>query len=87
MKWPEENKFHDARGEMRLEAVSNPELATPQWLSAVLKTAGVRAELVHVHASTIGTGQLGKNVRFMLEYRAPSADLPLTLVGKVPVIE
>ncbi len=58
---------------------------TIEWLAAVLDTAGATegAELVSMTAAPIGSGQMGENVRFVLEWSAP--DHPLgTVVGKFP---
>ena len=56
------------------------------WLTAVLHAAGVGADnAVVAHESrSIGTGQVGDNVRFRLAWRDADPELPPTVVGKFP---
>jgi hypothetical protein len=56
------------------------------WLSESLEAAGV-ALGAHVQtfiARAIGTGQVGENVRFLLDWSQPRDDLPKSVVGKFP---
>ena len=51
--------------------VSRPEQVTPQWLTDVLREAGalgIDSRVVAFDATPIGTGQVGANVRFALDY-------------------
>ena len=51
--------------------VSRPEQVTPAWLTDVLREAGALGAEAHVvafDATSIGTGQVGANVRFALRY-------------------
>lgn len=60
--------------------VSNPEQIDATWLTAVLRQAGVDGNINDFKATTIGTGQVGENVRFEL-----SGDgVPASVVGKFP---
>lgn len=56
------------------------------WLTAILHRAGIGAgrEIVAVDRRSIGTGQVGDNVRFRLAWDEPSDGLPATVVGKFP---
>ena len=47
--------------------VSNPEQITPQWLTQVLRQAGRDCEVSDFTMKSIGTGQVGENVRFSLQ--------------------
>ncbi|MDZ7684652.1 MAG: phosphotransferase [Gammaproteobacteria bacterium] len=50
------------------------------WLTAVLRQAGVDGTVSDFNATTIGTGQVGENVRFELI----GDEVPATVVGKFP---
>lgn len=60
---------------------------TPEWLTEVLVGSGAApagAAVVSFEATSVGTGKLGENVRFVLEWcDAPDA-LPSSVVGKFP---
>ena len=47
--------------------VSNPEQINPQWLTQVLRHAGHDCEVSDFTMKSIGTGQVGENVRFSLQ--------------------
>ncbi len=66
-----------------------PDIRPPQaidaaWLTAMLREAGVDAQVDGVRARPIGTGQIGDSVRFELSYAHAPADAPASLVGKFP---
>jgi len=66
-------------------AIPGPDEITPAWLGERLHAAGhASAEVAAFRAQRIGTGQLGRCVRFSLELAAGDADVPRTLVGKFP---
>lgn len=56
------------------------------WLTDALRAAGVAgdASVVGMSSSSIGTGQVGENVRFELEWDSDEASLPRSVVGKFP---
>ncbi len=56
---------------------------SPEWLTARLRDAGIEATVTGFTATQIGTGQIGKCIRYGLEY-APGARGPATLIGKFP---
>jgi hypothetical protein len=63
--------------------VADPDHVTPAWLTAVLRHAGAIAgdtEVTAFEATQIGTGQVGANVRYVLEY--DGAGGPASVVGK-----
>lgn len=61
--------------------ISDPADVTSEWLTDVLRFSGSQATVTSFTAKSIGTGQVGDNVRFAL---SGSGDLPETLVGKFP---
>src|SRR5687768_9993439 len=62
--------------------ISDPREVTPAWLTAVLRRSEPRApEVVAIERERIGTGQVGRCVRFHCRY-ADSTEA--TLVGKFP---
>jgi hypothetical protein len=65
--------------------VADPGLVTPQWLTSVLRHAGVidaAARVSSFEASSIGTGQVGANVRYALSYDRAGPTGPATVVCK-----
>jgi len=67
-----------------LRPVWRPEEAGAQWLTDVLRGAGVIGErrVVDVVAKPVGTGQMADSVRLALTYDAPAPHAPTTVVGK-----
>lgn len=61
--------------------ISNPDEITTEWLTEVLQVSGIDGEVSSFTAKSIGTGQVGENVRFSLR---GSDNLPKTIVGKFP---
>lgn len=57
---------------------------TPQWLESALAAAGFEAHVTEVRAQPIGTGQMSLNFRTEFEVAEPLAELPRSLVLKVP---
>ncbi len=70
---------------MRRDIVPAREITT-EWLTAVLADAGVGAgaSIVEMSSVSIGTGQVGENVRFSLRWSSADPSLPATVVGKFP---
>lgn len=52
---------------------------TPEWITEVLNFAGIRGQVDSMTSKSIGTGQVGENVRFVLQGQG---DLPHSVVGK-----
>ena len=70
---------------VRPSLITDPELVTPEWLTDVLHHAGAIGEDVRVRsfdASSIGTGQVGANVRYALAYEGAARHGPATIVCK-----
>lgn len=67
------------------EIISDPNQITPEWISDALRFAGIAdGTLVGFEAQTVGTGQMGRNVRFTLQWREPLRGAPATVVCKFP---
>lgn len=65
------------------ELIADPDAVTPAWLTEVLRHSGAISgddEVASFTAESIGTGQVGANVRFTLTYGSGSG--PATVVGK-----
>ena len=56
------------------------------WLTAALQEAGVAtdAAVTAVRSRPIGTGQVGENIRFALDWSTSDPALPQSVVGKFP---
>jgi hypothetical protein len=56
------------------------------WLTDALRAAGVAgdASVVAMSSCSIGTGQVGENVRFALQWDRDDTELPTSVVGKFP---
>ena len=59
----------------------DPSNIDAEWLTQMLQQAGTDAVVTGFSTASIGTGQVGENIRFSLE---GTGDLPETLVGKFP---
>jgi hypothetical protein len=66
--------------------VSDPAEVTVEWLAQALRSAQVDddAHLESFESETVGTGQMGRSVRFRLGWRGGGASAPRTIVGKFP---
>jgi len=63
-----------------IELRSNPEDISSEWLTEVVRAGGYEGQVEQFSAQSIGTGQVGENVRFTLEGEA----IPRSIVGKFP---
>lgn len=59
--------------------IGDPNQITASWLTEVLRSQNIDATVTDFDAISIGTGQVGENVRFTLR---GEGDLPATVVGK-----
>ena len=69
------------------ELIAEPALVTPEWLSEVLVASGAvppDASVVSFASTSVGTGKLGENIRFVLEWRDAPDSAPASVVGKFP---
>lgn len=56
----------------------------PDWFNTLFAEIGIDAEVRGFTAKSIGTGQIGENVRFVFDYARAGTNAPKTLVGKFP---
>ncbi len=67
--------------------VTDPRQVDAAWLTAVLHHAGVGSgtRVKATRSQGVGTGQMGRNVRFALDWEGgPQDELPASVVGKFP---
>ena len=68
-----------------MAGIPAPDALTPEFVAACLREAGYeRAEVRSLRGTRIGTGQIGRCVRYELELRGDPGDAPRTLVAKGP---
>lgn len=72
--------FDDVRGADAVDAA---------WLTEVFHRAGLAtdAEIASLTAKSIGTGQVGENVRYELTWSGDPGDAPSSVVGKFPSLD
>lgn len=63
---------------------TNPLELGPDWFNTLFAEIGIDAEVKGLTAKSIGTGQIGENVRFVFDYAQAGAGAPKSLVGKFP---
>ncbi|OYW85898.1 MAG: hypothetical protein B7Z22_07665, partial [Hyphomonas sp. 32-62-5] len=63
---------------------TNPLELGPDWFNTLFAEIGIDAEVKSLTSKSIGTGQIGENVRFVFEYAKAGPGAPKTLVGKFP---
>ena len=65
---------------------TDPEALTPEWLTAALHAAGIgtASRVVDAARTRIGTGQVATNVRCALVWDRARADVPASVVVKIP---
>ena len=75
----------EAAGSAGADSVLSLDQIDAVWLTERLRAAGhADAEVSGFRHEPVGTGQMGKCVRFTLEHSRPSPDPPATIVGKFP---
>ena len=66
-----------------IETVVTPDQVNAEFLSEVLHAAGHDSvEVRHFDKTEIGTGQMGKCIRYELDYGTSDPSCPRTLIGK-----
>jgi hypothetical protein len=68
-----------------IELQADPDQLTPAWLTEVLRSSGAVSEAAEIASFTptrIGTGKLGDNIRFDLEWTGDTEHTPASVVGK-----
>ncbi|MBM4382498.1 MAG: phosphotransferase [Deltaproteobacteria bacterium] len=69
-------------------AIPTPESITPAFFTELLRRAGhAGATVARFDATPVGTGQIGRCVRFAFELAGDAAGAPRTLVGKFPSLD
>jgi hypothetical protein len=68
------------------DQLRNADAVDAAWLTSVLRESGIAGDeyVVAVTARSIGTGQVGENVRFALRWSSNDPTLPSSVVGKFP---
>ena len=75
----------EAAGSAGADSVLSLDQIDAVWLTERLRAAGhADAEVSGFRHEPVGTGQMGKCVRFTLEYSRPGPNVPATIVGKFP---
>ena len=69
-----------------VDIVSRPDEVTPSWLTQALRDSGHLAggTVAGFDHSIIGTGKMGDNARFVLQYQGERGDAPESLIIKFP---
>jgi len=72
-------------GSDTIPMASSPALVTPEWLTRALALAGIGdgERITSLRSEAVGTGQMGENIRFHLNWSDRRDRLP-TVVGKFP---
>lgn len=66
-----------------IETVVTPDQVSVEFLSEVLQAAGHESvEVTHFDTTEVGTGQMGKCIRYQFEYEGNDPNCPQTLIGK-----
>ena len=62
---------------------------TPAVLTELLTASGVAAgaEVVSFESASVGTSQVGENVRYRLTWSTEPGDRPASVVGKFPALD
>ena len=64
--------------------IPNEQTIDADWFNQCFQAIGIDAEVRDFTAQRVGTGQIGKCIRYTFDYVAASADAPSSLVGKFP---
>lgn len=72
--------------------MSGPDIRRPgeidaAWMTAMLQQAGIDAVVRGLTSKSVGTGQIGDSVRFVLDYERRGEDAPASVVGKFPAAD
>lgn len=61
-----------------------PELLSPEWMTAALRHAGHDVTVTDVAHTQVGTGQMGTSIRVEMTFDGDAGELPTSLVAKLP---
>lgn len=64
--------------------VTDPDQLTPEWMTQVLRSAGLDVVVRDVRHESVGTGQMAHNERIALEYEGAAPGAPASVVAKIP---
>lgn len=69
-----------------VDIVTRPDLVTPQWMTGVLRESGHLSEgfVKSLDSKIIGTGKMGDNARFTLDYDGEQGRAPDSMIIKFP---
>lgn len=72
-----------------VDIVTSPQAMTPEWMTQALKASGhlKGARVIAMEYQMIGTGKMGDNARFNLEYEGACDAAPQTVVVKFPAAD
>ncbi|MED6340961.1 MAG: phosphotransferase [Pseudomonadota bacterium] len=65
-------------------AIPNEQTITVEWFNQCFERCGIDATVSGFDAERVGTGQIGKCIRYTLRYESAAKDVPTSLVGKFP---
>ena len=63
-------------------AIPNEQTISPEWFNQCFERCGIDATVSGFDAERVGTGQIGKCIRYTLQYESAGEDAPVSLVGK-----
>ena len=64
--------------------IPNEQTIDADWFNQCFQAIGIDAEVRDFAAQPVGTGQIGKCIRYTFDYVSAVADAPSSLVGKFP---
>ena len=69
-----------------VDIVERPDLVTPQWMTTVLRQSGQldSGRVLSMEPKIIGTGKMGDNARFTLQFDGEQGSAPSSVVVKFP---
>ncbi len=72
-----------------LELVSSPEQVTAEWMTQVLTRSGClkQGRVRSISYSRIGTGKMGDNARFVLDFEGVRGGAPESVIAKFPSVD
>ena len=64
--------------------IPNEQTIDAQWFNECFQASGINATVSRFTAERVGTGQIGKCIRYTFDYESEAAAGPVSLVGKFP---
>lgn len=75
---------HDPKSDMKPALIADPMRADVKWFNDLFEWKGMRARIKDMDLVSIGTGQIGTNIRYTFDYETNEGGAPASLVGKFP---